>query len=101
VPKRVDHRTRRDRIIRREHAFDLQLDALVEAYLNWSVEQKDRHNRLRSGRGFCVGMEPALNVPADAGSVHVKVVDVFGKGKLATMFPPNFTLLVQRLLPYP
>ena len=82
MPKRVDHRTRHDQIIRREHAFDLQMDALVEVYMNRSVKQKDC-NRLGSGRGFCVGME---NVPAVAELIHVKIVDVFGKCKFAKMF---------------
>ncbi|KAI6032301.1 hypothetical protein BKA83DRAFT_4558705 [Pisolithus microcarpus] len=35
-PRRKDYRTRRDRILRRNEAFDQQLPALTQAYLDWS-----------------------------------------------------------------
>lgn len=68
--KRVDHRTRRDRSIRLEEAFDRQNDAMTTAYMSWSREKASRRDR-----GYFNGEE----VPADAGSLKVKVVDVFSK----------------------
>ncbi|KAI5985883.1 hypothetical protein EDD15DRAFT_2175514 [Pisolithus albus] len=35
-PRRKDYRTRRDRILRRNEAFEQQLPALTQAYLHWS-----------------------------------------------------------------
>ncbi|KAI5985962.1 hypothetical protein EDD15DRAFT_2175409 [Pisolithus albus] len=35
-PRRKDYRTRRDRILRRNEAFNQQLPALTQAYLDWS-----------------------------------------------------------------
>jgi hypothetical protein len=49
------------------------MDAITEAYLDWSLEQA------RRGHGFCVGMEGDSNVPAGAGSLTMKIIDVFSK----------------------
>ncbi|KAI6014150.1 hypothetical protein BKA83DRAFT_4473883 [Pisolithus microcarpus] len=42
-PQRKDYRTRRDRILRRDEAFNQQLPALTQAYLDWSyTREKER-----------------------------------------------------------
>ncbi|KAG2126322.1 hypothetical protein DEU56DRAFT_872938 [Suillus clintonianus] len=38
-PRRNDHRTRRDRVQHRVDAFDAQLPAITEAYLEWSLQR--------------------------------------------------------------
>jgi len=69
IRRRVDRRTRQDRIVRQEQAFNSQMAALTEAYMDWRL----RH---AAGSGFSVGTG---NMPVDAGSVNVNVVDVFSK----------------------
>ena len=44
-PRRKDHRTRRDRVLRRNDAFRQQLPVLTEAYLNWSHERAQKDNK--------------------------------------------------------
>ncbi|KAI6027273.1 hypothetical protein BKA83DRAFT_4576942 [Pisolithus microcarpus] len=42
-PQRKDYRTHRDRILRRDEAFNQQLPALTQAYLDWSyTREKER-----------------------------------------------------------
>ncbi|KAG1770795.1 hypothetical protein EV702DRAFT_1248949 [Suillus placidus] len=71
-PRQNDHRTRRDRIQRRADAFDAQLPAITEAYLDWSLQ------RVQSGTrpGFFHQMaKDALNeVEADSGSWTATVI---------------------------
>lgn len=62
LPKKIDHRTRRDRVVRREQAFDHQLDALTEAYMTWSFACS---GDIRTG--FSVGN---LGVNSNAGVKH-------------------------------
>jgi hypothetical protein len=63
IPIRIDHRTRRDRAERRDRAFDEQIDACAEAYMDWNSKGSD-----------C--MEDPL--PADSGSSTIKVVGIYG-----------------------
>ena len=44
-PRRKDHRTRRDRVLRRNEAFRQQLPVLTQAYLNWSHEHAQKGNK--------------------------------------------------------
>lgn len=60
---RVDHRTRRDRIERRDRAFDEQLDACAEAYMDWNSADPNRMGG---------------PLPADSGSFTIKVVGIYG-----------------------
>ena len=43
---RVDHRTRRDRTEKRNEAFNKQMPAIVDAYMDWSLQYADRDNPL-------------------------------------------------------
>ncbi|KAG0695695.1 hypothetical protein DFH29DRAFT_984896 [Suillus ampliporus] len=68
---RVDHRTRRDRIQRRIDAFNKQMPAMVDAFLDWS------NTRAKSKiRGF-FGVQSGADLDPDSGSWPVTVVDLF------------------------
>jgi hypothetical protein len=71
IPIRIDHRTRRDRTERRNKAFDKQMDALIDAYMVWSLASSNRERA-----GFYSGTMDQ-HIPANAGMVTVKVVDVY------------------------
>lgn len=70
---RVDYRTRRDRRTHIEYAYTAQMDAMADAYLSWSLEMSvcDDEGHFKP--------ESDASVPTDSGSIHLKVVDVFGK----------------------
>ncbi|KIO04821.1 hypothetical protein M404DRAFT_25906 [Pisolithus tinctorius Marx 270] len=72
--KRVDHRMRRDRIIRRSQAFDLQMPALTRSYLEWNHAQAST-----PARGHFAERAEAedLGNGSSAGTWRVHVVDVF------------------------
>ncbi|KAG1765825.1 hypothetical protein EV702DRAFT_1204420 [Suillus placidus] len=74
-PRQNDHRTCRDRIQCRADAFDAQLPAMMEAYLDWSLQ----HVQSGTRPGFFHQMaKDALNeVEADSGSWTATVVDLF------------------------
>lgn len=75
IPIRIDHRTRRDRTERRNKAFDFQMYALTDAYMAWSLASSNKE-----GAGFYNGTTDQ-HLPADAGMVTVKVVDVYSMYK--------------------
>ncbi|KAG1721163.1 hypothetical protein EDD22DRAFT_983130 [Suillus occidentalis] len=68
--RRMDYRTRRDRTRRHTQAFDNQMSALTDAYMDWHLV----HSTL-DGRGFfsCYSDVQDMN----EGSIEIKVVDVF------------------------
>lgn len=68
MPIRVDYQTRRDRTDRRDRAFDKQMPAFADAYMDWS---------LACAEGGLFVNTSNDNLPADSGSVPIKVVDVF------------------------
>ena len=70
---RVDLRTCQDRTTRHELAFERQMHALIDAYMEWSVS-----NDNRDGAGYFCAPKPG-DISADSGSVKIKVVDVFSK----------------------
>lgn len=43
--QRVDNRTRRDRVLRRNEAFTKQIPAMTDAYLVWSLEKSKMGHR--------------------------------------------------------
>ncbi|KAG1880790.1 hypothetical protein F4604DRAFT_1578517 [Suillus subluteus] len=43
--RRVDNRTRRDRVLRRNEAFTKQIPAMTDAYLGWSLEKSKMGHR--------------------------------------------------------
>ena len=63
-----DHRTRRDRILRRTEAFRCQLDAMTKAHLQWCAGGS--HTR-----------DPKNDLEGDLGTqtLHLTVVSVFGE----------------------
>ena len=63
IPIRIDHRTRRDRNERRDRAFDEQIAACTDAYMDWNWNDPN-------------GIEDPL--PADSGSTRVKVISIYG-----------------------
>ncbi|KAG1905547.1 uncharacterized protein F5891DRAFT_1183493 [Suillus fuscotomentosus] len=68
--RRTDYRTRRDRTRRRTQAFDTQMSALIDAYMDWHLV----HSTL-DGRGFFSRYSDVQDM--NAGSIEIKVVDVF------------------------
>ena len=72
IPICIDHRTRRDRTECRDRAFDEQIDACAEAYMDWNS-------------GDSNGMEDPL--PADSGSSTIKVAGIYGS-KFSLNFNP-------------
>jgi hypothetical protein len=65
---RVDHRTRCDRTEKRNEAFDKQMLALVDAYMDWSLQYADRENPL-----------PDPTPSPNNGMCSVRVVDLFSE----------------------
>jgi hypothetical protein len=70
-----DHRTRRDRIERRERAFAAQMGALTSAFMSWSAVDNPAENPFHQVTG---------TLPVGEGSVNATVLDVFGEYKLTT-----------------
>lgn len=68
--KRIDRRTRQDRILRRNQAFAAQLDGMVQAYLDWNKALGV------SGKGVAA---PLANDVVVQDVYYVKVVDIFGE----------------------
>jgi hypothetical protein len=62
----VDYRTRRDRTERRTAMFKEQMEAITEAYMDWSLKYADRDDPV-----------PDPPLPADSGVCSIRVVDLF------------------------
>lgn len=71
MPIRIDYRTRRDRNERRDRAFDEQIDACTEAYMDWNFGDPNHTED---------------TIPADSGLITVKVVGIYG-----SKFPTGLT----------
>jgi hypothetical protein len=65
---RIDHCTRRDQTERRNEVFDRQMPALVDAYMDWSLQYADRDNPL-----------PDPTPSPNDGAWSVRVIDLFGE----------------------
>jgi hypothetical protein len=65
---RVDHRTRRDRTEKRNEAFNKQMPAIIDAYMDWSLQYADRDNPL-----------PDPELSPDDGAWPVRVIDLFSE----------------------
>jgi hypothetical protein len=72
IPICIDHQTRQDRTERRDCAFDKQIDAYAEAYMDWNSKDSD-------------SMEDLL--PVDSGSSTIKVVDIYGSKFSSSLDP--------------
>ena len=68
IRSRQDHRTRRDRILRRTEAFRCQLDSMTKAYLEWCTG--GAHTRDPTN---VVGGDPGMRI------LHLTVVSVFSE----------------------
>jgi len=73
--QRIDNRTRRDRVLRRNVAFNEQIQVMSEAYLIWSLEKSQKgfrnfFERLRSE-------ETDEVIDFNAGQWPVTVIDAF------------------------
>jgi hypothetical protein len=82
----VDHRTRRDRTEQRNKAFDAQMPVLVDAYMDWTVQNADRDNPL-----------PDPTPSPNDGEYSVRVINLFGKYNL---FITLFYLLMDYFYSY-
>ncbi|KAG0708391.1 hypothetical protein DFH29DRAFT_1045059 [Suillus ampliporus] len=95
-PRRNDHRTRRDRVQRRVDAFDAQLPAITEAYLEWSLQ------RVRSGTrpGFFHQMakDALTEVGADSGSWTATIVDLFCAEKVTLTLKATDSFIASALV---
>lgn len=49
------------------------MEAVTDAYMSWSFTHKSK-----DGAGYCSRTQD-FNVPADSGTIKVRIVDVFGK----------------------
>lgn len=67
--KRVDHRTRKNRKAHRDEMFELQMDAMADAYLVCPLNREKEGDR-------SVVVDPS---PEDGGELSIKVVDITGK----------------------
>ncbi|KAG1789326.1 hypothetical protein EV424DRAFT_1476376 [Suillus variegatus] len=82
--RRVDNRTRRDRVLRRNQAFTEQMPAMIDAYLAWSLakskeEFKSFFERLRNEE---------LESNSDYGEWSISVIDVFYASKVTLRILP-------------
>lgn len=75
----MDYRTRRDRGMRREAAFEAQMDAFIEAYMEWGAARSDR-----ATPGYYAEATRG-DLPADSGAITLKVVDVFSMFSLSKL----------------
>ncbi|KAG2149247.1 hypothetical protein DEU56DRAFT_729669 [Suillus clintonianus] len=95
-PRRNDHRTRRDRVQHRVDAFDAQLPAITEAYLEWSLQ------RVRSGTrpGFFHQMakDALTEVGADSGSWTATIVDLFCAEKVTLTLKATDSFIASALV---
>ena len=69
---RVDHRTRRERVLKREIAFKIQIDAIADAFMSWNFEHQTRSH----------WVPPPASTDSDseaAATVHVTIIDIFCK----------------------
>ncbi|KAG1752813.1 hypothetical protein EDB19DRAFT_1824237 [Suillus lakei] len=73
--RRVDNRTRRDRVLRRNIAFSEQIPAMTEAYLEWCLEKSQMG--FRSFFDRLHSEESGTNEAVDKWSMTI--VDVFCK----------------------
>ena len=68
--RRVDNRTRRDRVLRRNKAFAEQMPVITDAYLAWSLARRKE--------GFFERLEREdLDSGSDYGQWPISVIDVF------------------------
>ncbi|KAH7904942.1 hypothetical protein BJ138DRAFT_1118930 [Hygrophoropsis aurantiaca] len=91
----VDYRTRRDRVQRRVDAFNQQLDALTNAYMQWSLA------RGKNGvRGFFEERRCSPNIDLDinAGQTTIKVVDIFCTASTTLAILPTDTFVASALV---
>ncbi|KAG1900426.1 uncharacterized protein F5891DRAFT_1128589 [Suillus fuscotomentosus] len=82
--RRVDNRTHRDRVLRRNQAFTEQMPAMIDAYLAWSLakskeEFKSFFERLRNEE---------LENNSDYGEWSISVIDVFYASKVTLRILP-------------
>src|ERR1700730_6599631 len=76
-----DWRTRQDRILRQVEDFQLQMDAMVDAYMQWSARQ---------GReAFSRWEMPSASCESESQSeARITVIDVFGMSPLLLSLRP-------------
>ncbi|KII93196.1 hypothetical protein PLICRDRAFT_383096 [Plicaturopsis crispa FD-325 SS-3] len=85
IPRQIDYRTRRDRQERRDRAFNRQMDALVDAYLVWSLDRAENHDA-----GFFTRLADwTRDASADSGCTEVTVVDIFTVKKISLPILPT------------
>ncbi|KAG1899795.1 uncharacterized protein F5891DRAFT_1128794 [Suillus fuscotomentosus] len=82
--RRVDNRTRRDRVLRRNQAYTEQMPAMIDAYLAWSLakskeEFKSFFERLRNEE---------LENNSDYGEWSISVIDMFYASKVTLRILP-------------
>lgn len=74
IRKFVDYRTRRDRKAREEAAFDLQIDTMAKAYMDWSLNHAE-NNTDSTPRYLSVDDLPE----GTTGYQKVMVIDVYSQ----------------------
>ena len=76
-----DWRTRQDRILRQVEDFQLQMDAMVDAYMQWSARQGQK--------AFPRWEMPfASSEPESQSEAHIRVIDLFGMSPLLVSLRP-------------
>lgn len=81
----MDHRTRRERILKREMAFKIQIEAITDAYLLWSHDRQSRGHWVPPSASTDLDFETTPNVP-------VTIIDIFCKCSTPICF--EFTSLI-------
>ncbi|KAG2126906.1 hypothetical protein DEU56DRAFT_958995 [Suillus clintonianus] len=80
--RRVDNRTRRDRVLRRNKAFAEQMPVITDAYLAWSLARRKE--------GFFERLEREdLDSGSDYGQWPISVIDVFYAEKVNLRILPT------------
>ncbi|KAF9232688.1 hypothetical protein BU15DRAFT_90591 [Melanogaster broomeanus] len=87
-----DTRKRRDRVLCRTEAFNIQMHALIDSYIRWSHDQEQTN-----GRSAFEGMDQA-DIDAGAERWKVHVVDVFRAEEVICTIKPNDSYIASALI---
>ncbi|KAH7908461.1 hypothetical protein BJ138DRAFT_1115822 [Hygrophoropsis aurantiaca] len=94
--RRIDTRTRRDRVLRRVEAFNSQIRELTNAYLAWS-----RNRSIKQSQGIFNELQSEQdNLPNDINTVKwpIKVVDMMCAENMSVCILPSDTFISSALV---
>ncbi|KAG2357549.1 hypothetical protein BDR07DRAFT_1453047 [Suillus spraguei] len=89
--QRVDNRTHRDRVLRRNQAFTEQMPVMTDAYLAWSLAKSKEEFK-----SFFERLE--RNLAQDCGEWSISVIDIFYAEKVTLQILPTDTTISSALV---